>query len=765
MMSDHEILEQVRAVFFEEQKEHCQAMTSLLTNLETEHSPEQHEKLIRQIFRESHGLKGGARAAQFHEIEQIAHVLEEVFTQAQQNPHLIQPSLIKLFQQAVDTITILSEYYATKQTIPSELYQPILQQLQRQLSDAPIKPPSVQPSSTPPTEPEETVPIYRQKERIRVPLALLDTIMHQAGELQAYVGDIHRQMEQGSTLEQYFARWNRIWLSAQPAINVLKSIAHDQEPIVHFLNTTSDRQPQSEYGEQYLALRSLYSTLLNINQFMFDFKNHARISSQQFHERYNIIHNLTQRLFQDTRRTRMQKMAVLYQPLTLSVNELAQSTHKKLQIHFEGADIEADTQILEQLHEVLLHLLRNAIDHGIESTDQRRILGKPEHGQIYMSASVHGERLVVEVSDDGAGLDEEAIRLKAISVLGISDTEWQNLDTSSRLSFIFRPGFSTRDAADTLSGRGVGLDIVRMQVERMQGVIEIEHILGNGCLFRMILPVSLSNLHAFVVLVGTSLYALSFHAVMQIILVHAEDLIDQQPYTLINLADRQYPVVLLSQWLELESGPTEPVERWYGLLIGSADRQIVCLVDEVLGEQELLVQRLPFPYHSSDTISGASILANGTVVPIFNITDILQHPYQQYPTIKQVAQSKQEQVVLIVDDSQTTRTLLRLILEQAGFVVQSANSGIEASHLLTQSSEAPIYNLVISDIDMPDMNGFELTTWIRAQAHIRHVPIILLTSLNAPSEYKRGIAVGADAYMTKQQFDQQLLLQTIYRLI
>jgi two-component system chemotaxis sensor kinase CheA len=466
----------------------------------------------------------------------------------------------------------------------------------------------------------------------------------------------------------------------------------------------------------------------------------------------------------------MLPVTTIFSPLRLQLREMARAAGKQVALDLDDGGAEADRQVLERLGEVLMHLLRNAVDHGVEPAKVRIAAGKPAEGRIALRAEVSGDRLTLVVADDGAGLDLAAIRQRAIASGQLSEADLARMGEAELIELIFVPGFSTRPTVSKLSGRGVGLDIVRTRVERMQGRIAVRSVAGVGCAFTISLPLSLTSSHGLLLRAGRSTYVLPLDSVQRIIPVSAHDIRMLEGRTALLVDDRPLALVHLTDLLGREPATIvgDVHSTWHGLLIGSGERQAVCLVDAVLGEHELMVYRLPAPLHQVPCVAGATILADGKVVPILDVVDLLRAAIGSRRTIQlatAVSGPARKTTVLVVDDSITTRTLEKNILEAAGYQVRLAIDGDEALRLLDQLADDGGCDLMLSDVDMPRLNGFDLTARVRADTRYQHLPIVLVTSLDTAEDRERGISAGADAYIVKRQFEQQILLDTIARLI
>jgi two-component system, chemotaxis family, sensor kinase CheA len=621
-----------------------------------------------------------------------------------------------------------------------------------------------------PPAPASEAPWETGSATVRLSTTVLDSLLNEAGELMTCTVGVQQQARAARDLAELPARWRRIWRQTQPTLNRLQSRAPSLRPTIHYLD---GRDEMASLDLSYSGERdteTLIEALTNANTLIADLERRLAQHAHQVTEEHARLHTVTDRLHHQVRRTRMLPVTTIFSPLRLQLREMARAAGKQVVLELDDGGAEADRQVLERLGEVLMHLLRNAVDHGVEPADVRIAAGKQVEGRIALRAEVSGDRLTLVIADDGAGLDLAAIRERALGSGQWSEADLARMGEAELVDLIFLPGFSTRPTVSKLSGRGVGLDIVRSRVERMQGRVAVRSAPGTGCAFTVSLPLSLTSSHGLLLRAGQSIYMLPLDSVQRIVPVAARDirtlegrtalLVDDRPLALVHLTD------LLGHELAAVVGNLHSI--WHGLLIGSGERQVVCLVDAVLGEQELMVHRLPAPLQQVPCIAGATILADGKVVPILDVVDLLRAALGTRRTLQLATESTgpvRRTTVLVVDDSITTRTLEKNILEAAGYHVRLAIDGVEALQLLEQMADDGGFDLVLSDVDMPRLSGFELTARVRADARFQHLPVVLVTSLDTAEDRERGISAGADAYIVKRQFEQQILLDTIARLI
>ncbi len=790
MATDDDIMAQVFAAFCEEQAEHRATIASLLLELEQRPDHPDAREMLDRLFRAAHSLKGGARAAGLPGIERIAHAIEDLFAALRQQQARLTPAFCDPIYAALEVIGQLVDQATARQPFDEALVDAAVRQLRAALSppsagiasperSAPHfadAPPAASGASAPSASLRsasgEGAPPFGSGDvtTVRLAIDVLDTLLNDVGELITGTMRVRERLRQAQEIAGLSTRWKRLWRQIRPLAMRVQARNNGSRPMEQHSDSLPDPRSMSLDGREAYALTD---ALMQAAELIDNIEQRMMAFVRDLNADQSMLSAVTDRLHTRVRRTRMLPLHTIFQSLRLVARDVSRSAGKPVDLLLDDGDAEADRQVLEMLRDVLTHLLRNAIDHGIEDLETRRRCGKPERGQVRLSAAVEGDWLTIEVADDGAGLDDEAIRRRALELGLLTATDLERLSPADIHHLIFLPGFSTRTSVSHLSGRGVGLDIVHSHIERMQGRIQVQSAPGNGCRFILNLPVSLTSSHGLLIQLGRQVCAIPLESIQRIISVAPGDvrmlegrmvvLVDERPVMLVHLAD------LLGA-----SGGTalfaDGVTRRQALVLGSsAERLVACVVDAVAGEQELVVHRLPFPLKRVRFVAAAAILPDGTVAPILDTVDIVRAASGAQRIVVSVqsaigAPQRTPQIV-VVDDSLTTRMLEKNILEAAGYQVHLANDGVEALDLVQRLAANGGCDLVISDVDMPRLNGFELTEKLRASERFRHLPVVLVTSLDAPEHRERGVAVGADAYIVKRAFDQQTLLDTIARLI
>ncbi|MEK7214216.1 MAG: response regulator, partial [Chloroflexota bacterium] len=450
------------------------------------------------------------------------------------------------------------------------------------------------------------------------------------------------------------------------------------------------------------------------------------------------------------------------------LRDIAREQGKEVEWSAQGAGLEMDRQVLEAMKDPLIHLVRNAISHGIEPPEARESAGKPRRGRVEVSiAALEGNRVEIAVRDDGAGLDLAEVQAAAVRARLVSAEEARVLTEAATVDLVFRSGLSTSPIITDLAGHGLGLAIIEERVEQLGGRIRIETRAGAGATMRMVIPASIASFHGLLVQAGGQRFLLPLDSVQRAILVAAEAVERLEAGHAIRWNEQALPVSRLAALLGLpEDGqrqPGTPGAFEPCVVLSAGEEQIGLLVAAVLGEREVLAKELNPPLARVPNVAGAGVLGNGQLVLILRPADLarsLRARSVRGPVPTGPRSPQQALAILVVDDSITTRTMEKNLLETAGYRVRVAVDGLEAWTLLKSED----FDLVVSDVDMPRLDGFGLTERIRADRQLADLPVVLVTALESREDKERGIEAGANAYVVKSSFDQSTLLAIIGRL-
>jgi two-component system chemotaxis sensor kinase CheA len=460
---------------------------------------------------------------------------------------------------------------------------------------------------------------------------------------------------------------------------------------------------------------------------------------------------------------RLLPLSTLFALFPRMVRDLAKQQGKEVELVIEGGEISVDKRILEEMKDPLMHLLRNALDHGIELQPERERQGKSRGATLRLRAVREGSSVLLEVRDDGRGLDMQAIRRVALQ-RGLYDEGTLDAMTPAQLQqLIFLPGFSTSTFVTELSGRGVGLDVVRVNVERLKGDIRMESVLHQGTLTQVRLPLSMSTTRLLLASVGDHLYGLPIEFIYTSRRVREEDIFTLEGRPAIELDGQPLLAPRLADLLELpaENQGNETV----CIVIQVGEERLGLRVDELLGEEEVVSKPLGAPLTRVRNVAGLTILGSGEICALLNPADLMRSAHKPGTKMRSVELGVRKEVVkatiLLVEDSALVRAMEKRILEDAGYEVVAAEDGLDALNALGRRSFAA----VVSDINMPNMDGLMLTARIRKEPRYKDLPVILVTALSSDEDKRRGLEAGANAYIPKPSFDQRVLLETLKRLV
>ncbi|MDI1478757.1 response regulator [Polyangium sp. y55x31] len=474
---------------------------------------------------------------------------------------------------------------------------------------------------------------------------------------------------------------------------------------------------------------------------------------------------LSGQLQEDIRRIQTFPLASVLEPLPRAVRNMAREAGKMVDLVITGAELELDKKVLEELRDPLYHLLRNAIDHGCEHPSVRAAAGKPSRGTIRIRAEHRGDVVTITVSDDGPGVDIGGVRRAAVASGLASALEAGEMPEHRVLELLFAPGLTTRSEVGELSGRGVGLDAVRTNIERLHGTVTVESRQGVGTSFVIVLPLTIYVVHSLLLRVGEEQFAMPISSIQRILRISASDVLEVERTHAIVVEGRPIALVPLATLLGLPVELPPPPERIPVLVIGIGETRCALAVREIVSDQTVLAKNLEPPLVRVRNIAGATILGDGRVVLMLNPIDLLRsasgRDADRFRALLPRVENRPKPRLLLVDDSFTTRALERSVLEVAGFDVVAVADGNEALSAL----ELETFDIVVSDVSMPEMSGLELCAQIRQNERLRRLPVVLVTSLGSDDDRRAGLAVGADAYIVKSEFDHEVFVKTVNELV
>ncbi|WP_366300668.1 Hpt domain-containing protein [Pseudomonas atacamensis] len=712
---------------------------------------------IETLLRDLHTLKGGARMVEIGPIGDLAHELEFLYESL--STGALQPSaeLFALVQRGHDRLAqMLDGVRAGQPCPPADRLINAIQNFSHpvQVEAPPAPAPVIKPEAAPPAADAGA-------DMVKVSSELLDELVNLAGETSIFRGRIEQQVndaqialnEMETTIERMRDQLRRLDTETQGRILSRQQVDGERLGYEDFDPLEMDRHSQLQQLSR--ALFESASDLLDLKETL-DRRNHDAENLLQQQGRINT------ELQEGLMRTRMVPFERMVPRLKRIVRQVAEELGKDVAFVVGNADGEMDRNVLERMAAPLEHMLRNAVDHGLESTEVRLAAGKPAQGQITLDLSREGGDMVFDIRDDGAGVPLEAVRRKAIKRgLLAPDAEISDRDV---LQFILQPGFSTAEKITQISGRGVGMDVVHEEVRQLGGSMSIDSVPGQGVHFRIRLPFTVSVNRALMVQCGEDQYAIPLNTIEGIVRVLPNDLeghFRQDPPSY-QYAGQRYELCYLGELLK-----TAPRPKLLGqnlplpvLLVHCNDRHVAVLVDAMAGTREIVVKSLGAQFAAVQGVSGATILGDGRVVLILDLLApirAMQARLAQEQTATEIdSEPHKPLLIMVVDDSVTVRKVTSRLLERHGMNVLTAKDGVDAMLLL----EEHMPDLMLLDIEMPRMDGFEVATQVRADERLRHLPIIMITSRTGQKHRDRAMAIGVNDYLGKP-YQESVLLESI----
>ena len=745
-------------LFMEETTDSYQNLINSLIKIEK--SPD-NKKAIEIAYNQIHALKGSARMIKHSKMDSLSLAMEQILSGAMDKKIVITPSLISTLLSGADFIKIFIHQIGSKmnppynwqnsdEVLPKDIDQntfreltdiinsvnPYLSTGRQQTTETSSKIPNIKKGH----KPNDGASAIQSKSTVRVASEKLDRLMEEAGELlimklKAQQRVIHVQsiINDCNLTNQSFKKNKRVIRHQAKLKNDKTSEVTEKRILTEFekkISNLSDR------------LDSLYKTLSNDS-----------------HQLSLII----EKLQDDIRKTRLLPFHTIMSAFPKMVRDISVNENKKIKFEFSGGDIELDKFILEEIKSPLMHMLRNSIDHGIEPTEDRIKFGKTEEGNIKILLSQKGNNVIIEINDDGSGINIEQLKSSAVKKGLYTEKEMQQMKERQILNIIFQPGFSTSKIITDISGRGIGMDVVKATIERLNGTIDIETSKNTGTRFILTIPLTLSITHAIKFLVNNEIYYIPIDMIERIIIVDEKNLSTIERGLAIHYNGSIIPYVRMQQILEIPVSESKESER-FAIILKTGNTMAAFAIDKFLGEEDITIKGLGNYMKRVRNISGITIMSDGNIAPILNVPDMINAiQLRGIASTKRKIESpdvEKHLSILVIDDSIMTRTLEKNILESYGYDVVTAIDGQDAILKLHEKN----FDVIVSDVQMPNMDGLELTEKIKQDNRYSKIPVILVTAMESDEDKKRGMQVGADAYIVKSSFDQSNLLTTIKRL-
>ncbi|KJS33639.1 MAG: hypothetical protein VR64_02625 [Desulfatitalea sp. BRH_c12] len=785
-VSQQELLEG----FYQEAEDHFQDLGKVLSELETQirfpaELTAEHKERLRLIRRFVHTIKGAAAVIKLKPVAAWGHEFEDVLDWLYDEAAVISPEVIRVIAEAADILELL---VSSPQQADDRKCDALRAAFRRIIGSGPHLEDRADSAFSggssemlcsvdgahlpddgqgPQAVEDVNVKTEPQAKTLRVDMTKVESLVNLAGELTVALSAFDQDME---GLGKLIGEVDRARLR-------LKTTAHDLEMGYEVKAIQQLGAPRTDpqlaggraaektaafsdfdaleldrYSELNLIIRSLSETAVDVSTISRQLTD-IYSGFDGFLNRFRI---LLSELHQKTMRMRMAPMSTIVNRMRHTIRETALQLDKKVQLTTYGEHIELDKLVWEKLADPLMHLLRNAVDHGIEPVAIRQAAGKPEMAEVHISAAYQGNQVVIRVSDDGGGLDYEAIR-KAVASFQ-PDEDVAGMSEASLADWVFQSGFSSRQTISEVSGRGVGLDVVKENIRDLKGNVRIEKSgSGLGTTFCITLPLTTAVMQALLFEAGGRRYATALYDIEQILRVDPKEISGQEHKT-ITIGGRSLPFYCLSEHMrdglsEIQTGGTASLPLV--LIVAAQSWKGAVAIDRMSGQREVVIKNLGAHLRHVQGVAGATVMGDGKVVPILNLAELLEGEAAKQPTSGYANrhQIQKPLEIMVVDDSVSVRTVVARLMQRQGWHVQTAKDGVEAIERL--HTRQP--DLIVLDVEMPRMNGYEFMSSMRSQATFKNIPVIMLTSRAAQKHREKAKALGVKGFMTKPYVDEEFV--------
>ena len=742
------------SVFQAEAAEHIKSLAETLFTMEEGKADV--APLLVNAFREAHSLKGSAGTIGFDRVATVTHGLEDALGALQKNPDKSSPEIVDVLLDALDVIRrsvkdaeIGDSSLSKRETkILSSLRDIVSQIGGDEPADKPAKKPAERASFLPPKSgsrpPKKTSVVPKPQtpasERANVPVqqARDEFIRVSEDSIENLIGQIGELFEAHLHLMSVTSDLHRLDLAAE---DVAKAVGD-------FINDASEGALTGEtILERAKGLRTQITTL-------------TKRFSRDEREFSKLIQNSQEAL----QKIRLAPVSTIFVMIRRQVREICRLTGKRVELFLDGGEYAVDRKVLEAIEDPLIHIIRNAVDHGIEESEERKKTGKSDRGKISVVARHIGDAVELIVSDDGRGIDPEKVKATIVRKGLLKENELESLSHDQLYDFLFESGFSTQKDVSKISGRGVGLDVVKHTMERLGGEVRLTGQLGSGTVFTLRLPLSMSTLRCLLIRVSGRVMALPASNVEKVLLIQTKDMKRVGGGEVISYQGQNIAHMSLADLLQLSASVRAVNETRILVVVSFGERRVAFQVDDIIEYTQLILRPLGDLLERVSYISGVSLLGTGEIALVLNPSDLVRASGGKVIRKVKVAKGKSEKIsarILVVDDSMATRTLEKTLLESAGYTVMTASDGYKAIDVINSQK----CDLIVTDIQMPNMDGLTLTRMVKTQYRFLQLPVILVSSMGSDEDKARGLEAGADAYIVKKDLSQKELVDTIEQLL
>ncbi len=771
ILLDDEFMAELREAFVEEATDHLQQIARSLNALNVQSDD---REALGELRRSVHTLKGASATVGFSQIADLSHRMEDLLDGVEDGERVLnRPSMELLFDSA-DALDDLLRDNSSPDQLPS-LQARFGQLLEHnETADEPLEilafegveqPTLPAPQST--AKQVETNSIRTTSEVVRVPLERLDELTRLTSEfvitrttLEQRINDLTRHInELAPSLErlqriaaQLDSDYHELTYASQNSIGTIQPVANVGVQPNSLIASEFDALEFDRYTELYMLSRELTETSSDIRTV----HNDLRTLLGDFDSVLTRQGRLSGEVQDKLMRTRMVPLATIVTRLQRTVRVVARQQGKQVNLLIEGDQIELDKKVLEEMADPLLHILRNAVDHGIEPSELRVVKGKSEYGTIRIRAYYEGNQVVITVQDDGAGIDNTKLRAKAVQSGYLSEGDSADVTDAALQQLIFQPGFSTAETISDVSGRGVGMDVVKASVNRLKGTVRLNTAPDEGTQFMIRLPLTLAVMRGLLIQAAGATFALPLSSVSQILRLEGEEIVQIGRNPVIRVGKTITPIKQLGALLGGDEQDLSERKRLPVLIVNAGDQQVALIADEIVEGREIVIKTLGNHLRQVHGIAGATLMGDGSVVLILDPAELIEErdatQFNWSAPRKAIVPSKTLNI-LVVDDSVSVRKVVSNMVKNAGWTPTPARDGVEALEQIQQNKP----DAILLDIEMPRMNGFELTATLRANEETRDIPIVMLTSRSGNKHRRKAFDLGVNDYLVKPYREDELL--------
>ncbi len=773
--------DELQQIFLDEANEYLEKLNADMLELEKVAGTVQPE-LVNRVLRGAHTLKGSAAMVNLKNISELAHKMEDCLQVVRDNNLKVPRPLLDILFKSCDAIgTMLKKFRSTgKDALDVSRYIAVLKEYMTQLQQTGEVKTALSLEAAPVQV--EAQPAPKQKafteETVRIDIRSLNNLVNMSAELVISRNRLTNELAGVTRLiNKFMKERNHLAQVNKKILTTIQKNAGERadtnagfsDILKEFSETEFDR-----FSDLDIISRDVRSAMLNLDETINELRGLSSILGQNVVKVSGIANDLNREIVG----MRMVPMRQMYTRFQRSFRDIAKGEGKEIIFNTEGEDTKLDKSVMEEIVEPVLHMVRNAIGHGIEKPETRLANGKPAEGTLTIRAYQKGSRVILEIEDDGGGIPVEKVKAKAVRQGLISQEEADAMPASKATELIFLPGFSTAEKITELSGRGVGMDVVKNTIRQLKGTVTVETREGKGTKFIISLPITLAINQALLVSASEHIYAVPLELVLETLSVSSDYLMtDEDGNKTISIRGEEYEFRYLNELLGYSIEALEYKTMHSVVVIGLDDRKVAVAVEKLIGKEEIVVKSLGRHLRNVRGIIGATILGDGQVVVILDIEYLLrpigergedvhiealpaseEEPQEIHPTITKRKRKSAKITVLHADDSPSVRKYVQSVLKGANIEVISADDGLNALNRLTQPNAN--IDLIVSDLEMPRMNGFEFVTEVRKMDAYKDIPFIIVTARAGDKHRRTGLELGANAFLNKP-FDPSQLIETI----